>query len=304
MSIQKWFKNKITALSIAFSNVEKNLLNQDGKNLGEDIKQTRRHLQGTLVDSLLHGEVTQEVKNLRWRTYKILKETQSADIIFNGVDENGLPIYTIVKKNAKKGLAKIKIDSFDDYKLELVVDNSEISNSVTEAINDLLKDGIIGGVEYFATNKGDNPIKIKRIAMPRFCIERYTKKLNVRKINKKKKLLEFYISKYTNEYNVNANLFLKEINKVIKNGSHGISFLELDEVSFISNNTAGTNDFLYYSYGNLSFDKIIEFNGHYVIKFFADVNNDGDDILLEYIEPELDKKYKNKESKIKRPKDY
>jgi len=304
MSIQKWFKNKITALSIAFSNVEKNLLNQDGKNLGEDIKQTRRHLQGTLVDSLLHGEVTQEVKNLRWRTYKILKETQAAEIIFEGVDENGMPIYTISKKNTKKGLSKIKIDKFDNYKLELVVDNSEISNSVTEAINDLLKDGIINGAEYFATSKGDNPIKIKRATMPKFCIERYTKKLNIRKINKDKKLLEFYVNKYSNEYNVNANLFLNEINKLIKNGPHNINFLELDEVSFISNNTIGTSDFLSYSYGNISFDKVIEFNGYYVIKFFAEVINDGDDILSEYIEPELDEKYKNKESKIKRPKDY
>jgi hypothetical protein len=304
MSINKWFKNKIAAISIAFSNVEKNLFNQDGKNLVEDIKQTRRYLQGTLVDSLLHGEITQEVKNLRWRTYKILKETQAAEIIFNGVDENGMPIYTIVKKNAKKSLSKIKVDAFDKHKLELVVDNSETSNTVTEAINDLTKDGIIGGAEYFATNKGDNPIKVKRKTMPRFCIERYTKKLNIRKINKEKKLLEFYISKYTNEYNVNANLFLKEINKLIKNGAHNINFLELDEISFITNNTIGANDFLSYSYGNISFDKVIEFNGYYVIKFFADVINDGDDILTEYIEPELDKKYKNKESKIKIPKNY
>jgi hypothetical protein len=300
MSIKEWFKNKITALSIAFSNVEKSLLNQDGKNLDGGVKQTRRHLQGTLVDSLIHGEITQEVKNLRWRTYKILKETQAAEIIFNGVDENGLPIYTIVKKNPKKGLSKIKIDSFDDYKLELVVDNNEIPNSITEAINDLLKDGIISGAEYFATNKGDNPIKIKRATMPRFCIERYTKKLNIRKINKKKKLLEFFINKYTNEYNANANLFLKEINKLIKNGPDNLNFLELDEVSFISNNTIGANDFLTYSYGNISFDKVIEFNGYYVIKFFADVINDGEDILSKYIEPELEKKYSNKESKTKK----
>ena len=60
---------------------------------------------------------------------------------------------------------------------------------------------------------------------------------------------------------------------------------------------AGSEDFLLYSYGDLNFDKIIEFDGYYVIKFKSKVLIDGKDILLDYIEPELEKKYENKERK-------
>ena len=75
------------------------------------------------------------------------------------------------------------------------------------------------------------------------------------------------------------------------------NFLEFEEVSFVTNNTLGAQDFLLFSYGKITFNKIVEFDGNYVIKFNAKVLKNGEDILINYIDLELEKKYKNKQKK-------
>jgi hypothetical protein len=57
---------------MAFANVEKMpYLKQ--VNLCPLITQSQRLTQGQVLDSLVNGEVTQEVMDLRWRTYKLCK---------------------------------------------------------------------------------------------------------------------------------------------------------------------------------------------------------------------------------------
>jgi hypothetical protein len=296
MKIKRWFRNKLAALTIAMSNVEKNSLGQNGKTLDQLTGEERRSTEGTLADSLVHGEVTQEVKNLRWRTYKILKESDKSTATIVGYDEENNPILHVNSKNQKHLLNKIKIDEYDDYELELVVDNSEITNSVSELL-ELIENDEISSNDYFALNKTKKPIKINRSFIPKFEIERYCKKLNVRKIDDDKRLLEFHIGKYPDEFNVNYNLFLKEIQKVINNGPRNINFLEFQKLGFITDKTIGSVDFLQFEYDILSFDKIIEFDGNFVIKFVAKISTNGFDILEIYKEEELEEKYKNKEVK-------
>jgi hypothetical protein len=313
--MKNWFKNKIAALTFAFSNVEKNILNQDGKTADNGTNQERRHLQGTLADSLVHGEVTQEVKNLRWRTYKILKSSDKTSLEFDYIDENGNIYYKTKRNDEKAILKKIKLDEYDEYDLEMVILNNEITigtyDAITkyfkeyetpvESINDnndnVVSHGEISSKEYFATNKTDKPINITRDCTPTFFIENFTKKINVRKIDENKKLLEFYVSKYPDEYNKNSKFFIKEIQKLITAGPRNISFLDINEIEFITNKTLGATDFLHYSFKVLNFDKIIEFDGNYVIKFNCETLIDGENILLKYVEPELEEKYDKKESK-------
>ena len=311
----KWFKNKIAALTFAFSNVEKNILNQNGAASDNKTNQEKRHLEGTLADSLVHGELTQEVKNLRWRTYKILKNSNKTSLEFDHIDENGNVFYRAKKHDEKAILKKIKLDTFDDYKLEMVFLNNEITigtfdavtkyfkeydtpiNSINDNNDNVVSHGEISSLEYFATNKAEKPINITREHTPKFLIENFTKKINIRKIDNTKKLIEFYVSKYPDEYNKNSKLFIKEIEKAIKLGQRNISFLEIDEVEFVTNKTIGATDFLKYSFKILNFDKIVEFDGNYVIKFVSETLIDGENILLKYVEEELEEKYNKKEAK-------
>jgi len=299
---------------MSFYGVEKNMFSSKNS-LDENINIVSEKDTGTLLHSLKNNIVTQEVLNLKWRTYKILKATNGVKSTITGYDEDGMPIVKTTKKNNKLGLKKVKVDEYDDYKLEMVLDNSEIALNTTDIMdNDNLSildaviqnyddDGniisvshaVIGSTELMAIEKGERPLKITREYVPNFFLENYTKKLNVRKINKKERLLEFYVSSYVDEYNKHTTLFLKNLKKAINNPKQ--SFLELSEVEFVTYKTIGVEDFLLFKYNNLKFDKIVEFNGFYVIKFKAMVEINGEDVLDEHRVEELDKKYEQKASK-------
>jgi len=316
--MKTWFKKQMGFLSLALANVEKNALGQKGDELDVSVSQEQRHTQGTLADSLKQGRVTQEVMNLRWRTYKILEQADGLTTRITGYDEDDMPITETRKIDKKKFLKKIRQDEFDNYELEMVIDNTEITMSTNEAmgnsnislfenpISSVNEDGIsvkthgeIKGDEYFITNKTEKPIFIERKNPAKFQIENFTKKLHVRKISDSKRLLEFYVSLYPDEYNRTSRFFISEIKKVIENGLNA-DMLEIENVKFITYKSIGVNDFLEYQYNDIIFDKIIEFNGHYVIKFIGNVSVDGLNIMLKHKQDELDKKYENKEAKNKR----
>ena len=316
IEMKKWLKNKLAIISLAASNVEKNAFGQNGESLSTDVSYTQRHTKGQLADSLMNGEITQEVMDLRWRTYKVLRQSEGLVSEVTGYDKDGYPIVKTTKVDKKKVLSKITTEPTDEYPLEIVLDNEEITNGVNDIINNkyievsetpvLNSDnlgnvtgathGIISGEEYFATYKTEKPIVITRDFFPKFNIETYSKKLHVKTINETEKLLEFYISKYSDADNKRSVLFINEMKKAINNPMLSNMF-EIKDVSFTTYKTIGCDDFLYYEYEIVSLDKIVEFNEFYVVKFRANVIVEAEDILEHHRMSELDKKYENKEKK-------
>lgn len=317
MAINKWFKKQMISLSLAMSGIEKNALGQNGSTLDINVAQEQRHSQGTLADSLINGVITKEVESLRWRTYKIMRamEGLSTKVTY---DEDGNPTsVTTTAYDNKKSLPLIKMDTFDSYPLEMVIDNTPITTSVKDGMNldiktnekpviNFNKDGIaesathgeISSTELASTLKNELPICIGREALPKFEIETYTTKINVRKINETERLLEFYVSMYPNEENRTSRLFLSDMKKAIENPRMS-TILDITNVGFITYNNIGVNDFMEYQYDVKKFDKIIEFNGHYVIKFITEVVVDGRYILEHHRVNDLDNKYDKKERKKK-----
>jgi len=314
--IKNWLNKKIAILTLAMANVEKNSLGQSGDMLTTDTAKFKRNTQGTVADDLKQGVITEEVKNLRWRTYKVLQETQGLTAEIIGYDEDGMPIVKTKKVNYKSVLKKIKLEPSDNYPLEMVVDNSEIVISGNEAMDnnyiELLENpnityddkgeaisathGEIDSNEFFAMNKTEKPIIIERDELPKFKLETYTKKLHIRKINDSKRLLEFYVSMYPDEFNRTTRLFISDVKKAIENPIQS-TMLQIKTVNFVSYKTIGVNDFLEFKYNNIEFDKITTYNGHYVIKFVVDIELDGISIFDEHRVETLDKKYENKEKK-------
>lgn len=307
-----WLTKKLSTLSFAFANVEKNALSQKGDVLSSDINQVRRHTEGQLADSLVNGVITQEVIDLRWRTYKILKETQNVSSKIVGFDKSGYAIVETNKANIKKGLKKIKIDKVDNYELEMVIINDPITIGVSDIMNNqyvksevtpIIDEkentatlGTITGDEYYNSFKTEFPIKIDRMFHPKFMIEKFTKKLNVRDIDGENKLLEFYISKYPDKDDRKTIIFINQIKKAIENPL-SVNFLELVKISFVTYKCLGVADFLLFEYDNVIFDKIVEFDGNYVIKFKAKISTNGEAMFDKFKVDELDKKYENKEAK-------
>lgn len=317
MDLSKWIKRQVGIISLAMSGIEKNALGQNKDQLATPINQERRHTQGTLADSLLNGIITAEVETLRWRTYKVLESAKTFTTKITGYDDKGNPTIEHVKYDPVNALKNIKIDTFDNYPLQMVIDNSIITTSVIDEMDKLDDDNSMftklptinydekGFVESAThgefkikdqLDKHERPIKIEREYLPNFQIENFATKLNVRTINETERLLEFYILKYADEDNRTTRLLISEIKKASLN-PRASSMLDIKEVGYITYKALGVSDFLEYQYKIKSFDKIIEFNSYYVIKFKADVTVNGRSIVEEFRDKALDERYKNKEPK-------
>jgi hypothetical protein len=141
------------------------------------------------------------------------------------------------------------------------------------------------------------PISITREHRPKFELENYTKKLHVKEINDKEFLLEFFISKYPNQFDKKSDFFLSDIKKLISQPKRYNSIIDINTVSFVTNNTVGVPDFLEFEYNVQKFDKIVEFNEFYVVKFISEVTIEAKSIIDKFRNEELDEKYKNKEKR-------
>lgn len=318
--VKNWFRRQAAALALATASVEKGVLGQSSEELEGTIGHEQRHNQGTLADALDRGEITQEVKELRWRMFKVLEASDKMLISSLSVDDEGYHTLDVKKVDPvamQVRLRKVKVDDFDDYPLEMVIDNKDVTLGGMDAINDEMKIydlverkanikevsgvttttlGIIDSESYHSSIKGEKPVKVIRELRPKFEIEKYTKKLNVRKINDSERLLEFYVSIYPDEYDRTSRMFLSELKRVIKNPRIS-DMIEISSVGFTTYKSIGVKDFHQFQYKITGFDKIVEFNGHYIIKFKADVIVNGEYLLEKYRLKELDEKYTKKESK-------
>lgn len=318
----KWVKRQVAVLSLAMAGVEKNALSQVGRDIDLNEREEQSHKKGTLEYALVQGEVTQEVRDLRWRMYKMLDASDKIIVTSMGVDEEGyhtLDIEEPTEKGQNVLLHKVRLDEFDDYPLEMVVNNEPITLGTSAAFNDNLtaytdtqvaasfkeynsddKRATLGEIDNDAYQSFINPglpIEVIREYMPKFEIEKYTKKVNVRNISSTEKLLEFYVSKYPDEFDRKSRLFLSELKRGMVN-PRTCDMFDIKTVSFTTYKTVGVKDFRHYVYDVQSFDKIVEFDGNYVIKFKCGVTTNGEYLLEKFREGELELRYKNKESKF------
>ena len=313
--ISTWLSRQIGSLMLATAKVEQNALSQEGQSLGTEASKFQRHSQGTLADDLVNGVITQEVKDLRWRMYKVLEASAKVSAkVVGDLDSGEYEIETYISEGTDVILNKVKLDSSDDYKLEMVVDGEAITKGREEALNadaidtTLATESIIDedgnerktlGVISNEDNEHHDieyPIKVDREDTPKFYIEKYTKKLNVRVIDETYRLVEFYISKYPSEYNRNTYLLVSELKRAMVN-PRSTNILYIDNIGFVTYKTIGVNDFRVFEYKVVEFDKIVEFDGYFVIKFKCEVTTNGEYLLEKYREADLDNKYEKKERK-------
>lgn len=192
-------------------------------------------------------------------------------------DENN-KMFDLVYKN-------YKVDKFGEF-IEVEIEDEEEKRTLAKISFD----------DMVASMKSKKTIYVQRDIKPKFEIEYYSKKLLVRAINEKEKILEFYLSLYPDEYDRKTRLLISEIKKAIKN-PRASDLLDIQKVGFISDKTIGSTDGMEYEYEVKKFDKIVEFNGHYVIKFIAEVTVNGENIFEKYKLDELEKRYEAKAPK-------
>ncbi len=233
--------------------------------------------------NLLKGEVTQAVKELRYEMYQA--ERKSYEYQYSGggycqKKEKTIPLHIAIE---------------DDESIFLIQTNKENTSTINDY--NIVWDG---GINHKIDNNKDYgerllhsyTINIERDFLPRYKIEEFTYRLVVKKKNDKF-VLDFYTPFYKDPYNKRLSMFIKEIEK-IKNGDKQNDIIDFNTVTFITDNAYGADNLKEYSFTDFVFRNVIEYEGYYIVQFYANMIKN-EDLTDEFYDEIADMKNKNHE---------
>ena len=226
--------------------------------------------------ALLNGEITQEVEELRYRTYKVDKETKTFEYFAP----------TLALKRDKQDTKFLKYDDSDGLELITVQPNDFLVETVSETLEQ------VGG----RGKRTQYRIKIKRNFIPRYKIEEYITRLDVKKLDDKHVILDMYVSKYPNDKDFKSKGFVREVEK-IRDEKIKSDILDYEEISFLTNHAYKMDDMVKFVFKNIFFREVVEFDGHYILRFKASIQQDTIDLTKIFYSKTMDEKYKNKVKK-------
>ena len=228
-----------------------------------------------LFKALLNGEITQEVEELRYKTYLVDKESRNWEYY--------TPTLALKKNN-------------NDTKF-LKYDDSDGLELITSQLNDLMLKGIDDSIKEFekSTNQ-EYTISVKRDFTPRYRLEKFTTRLDVKKLDETHVILDFFVSSYSKPDDFTTAGFINEV-KRIKDGQVKSDIIDMEEVSFITFHAYKLYDHLKFVFKNICFREIVEFDGHYILRFKAAFSTENRDPVKRYFSKTMNDKYANKEKK-------
>lgn len=299
MNQLKKLYNKLNAywigLLYGLKNTNDTVFTQSGidNSIGTEIQQ--QVSENRVSKDLLKGEVTQQVEELRYRTYKIDRESKQFEYFSP----------TKALRFDKQDSKFVKYDNTDNLELITIQLNHIQTASVYDGTKniDFLKASLSDEQGNVAINVGhfdvDNTynINIERDFMPRFKLEAYTTRLVVKKLdNNDNMILDFYVSKYPQEKDMKSIYFIKELEKMMS-GYRQSDITSINRLSFVTSHAYGLNDMIEFRFDHIYYKDILEYDGHYVLKFKAHAYVNGKDQTDEYYSKSMDEKYKNHEKK-------
>jgi len=244
--MSNWISKGAVTFSLALGKLEKDLLAQNGS---EDILEQNTgivnpYIANQLMNDLKQGRLTQQVKEFRKKHYQILKE--SAKYKFK--DGQLMSEQEVRQSKIAQG------DPYDSYQVEVVFDNKSLGKS-------LFEEGEV------------RPMKIQRGVVPKHKLENYTSTVHVRDIDGKNKLIDFYIPNKPGNESI-----IREVEQ-IRSNPRVTDLVNFTKISF----TTQDSDMLVFEYRTLAFDKIVEYNGNYIVKMFAEVTKNGDWVAQKFM---------------------
>ena len=189
-------------------------------------------------------------------------------------------------KRDKQDTKFLKYDDRDGLELITVQPNDFLVETVSETLEQ------VGG----RGKRTQYRIKIKRNFTPRYKIEEYITRLDVKKLDDKHVILDMYVSKYPNDKDFKSKGFVREVEK-IRDEKIKSDILDYEEVSFLTNHAYKMDDMVKFVFKNIFFREVVEFDGHYILRFKASIQQDIIDLTNIFYSKTMDEKYKNKEKK-------
>lgn len=263
-------------LMYAMKGTEDIILHNTGSDNGISINIRKQVEENRVAQSLLRGEVTQAVEELRYRTYLVDKESKD----FNYFAP------TLALRKDKQDSKFVKWDDSDGLELITVQPNDMLVENVLETLEQ------VGG----RGKRTEHRIKVKRSFVPRYRIEDYMKRIDVKKLDEKHVILDMYFSIYTNELDFKSKGFVRELEK-IRDEHIKSDILDYEEISFISSHALKVEDLTKFTFRNIWFKEIKEFDGHFILRFKSSYEMTGNDLTKKYYSKTMAQKYETNAEK-------
>lgn len=236
-----WF-NIVTFFNLFFRGLhqaDKVAFGSKEEALNKDSSFEQQQEQDCVWNDVLKGELTQRVKDLRYSTSHVVRESAKYQYVGNGI---------IQKRNMFE--YKGNAHNPEDYEIVLVQDNACITQGV------------------FQTNPiKEYTIKLRSDYKFKYNLDSYTKKIVVRRnIESGELFLDVYFSDYLEKYNNEHKFIIAEIKRIF-NGDRRSDILSIKEVNFITSKAFGDNDGVSYRFKVINFSDMAKFDGNSVFTF-------------------------------------
>lgn len=283
--VKKWFNNIRFSFSIFLHSIFRGMKSADDKTMGmtkegeiaENAIEEQVQQQGVLND-LERGEVTQEVMELRDSNYRILKHANDYEYLGNG---------NVVAKTKSMIQDDLKVFNPENYKVLLIQDNKLVVKGLVEATRDIEKEG--------DTVKEDMEeryvLKIERDVFPRFLIEKYVKKIVIRKFDAFKVKVDLYCSSYARQFIPTDSLFITEMMNIYGKKIRNYDTVDINSIEFITDKAYGVDDITLYKFDSLVYESMNMYDKDFVITYLGVPVCDGLDLTEKYKTKEMDEKY-------------
>lgn len=272
-------------LFAGMKSTEDEILHQNGLDLEGGVGINQRITEKSVAKALLRGELTQEVIDLRHRTYVIAREATHYNYFSP----------TLAQKKGENNYkyAENSILKNENDVIVTIQDNKPIIETVTETLERIGENG------KFIDKKKEYNINITRQSntTPRFKLEDFIKKIVVKKgDNEYTAILDLYVSKYPDDKNMKSKPFIRELERIIDNGIKSDIF-DINTINFETYKAYKLDDMIYFEFGDIQLKSIIEYEGSYIIQLITNILVGGEDRAEQFYSENMAKKYENKEKK-------
>lgn len=268
------------------------LTSQDVSNLNGGVSIQQKKEATSLSEALLRGELTQEVKELRHRMYKIERETEYfTDKITEKLHKRTEKNYTIRKELEE-------YDVKNGYEVKLIQHNFTDGINTSDSLSFFTNNNTISGKDLSSNEKNLRKFTINVLYSEpsRVHIGRFIKSVKY-KTKDEKHYVDISLSKYKLEGDVISSFILSKLNNTNKEELNRLDFLKISKIDFITFKCYKATNSMYYSFDNLTYEDFYEYDGNYYVTYRLEKEPEVIDMYEQYRVEELDKKYENKERK-------
>ena len=254
----------------------------------------RIELDGVYAD-ILKEKKTQEVLELVDMSYRVAREANQYDVTLIGdVGDDSVGSDKELKAVAVKKVA-MKYDKHKElfnergYHIILIQNNKLIpkKGNFSATIKDFVEAINTSGNDFVPL------IEINYDGFtPRFTIAKYITKAVARETKAGKTKIDLYLPTEAGQFTKTDAILIAELHRILENDLKKTDFLDILELSFVTDKAFGAEDYIKYMFKALKFNKISIFDGYFVLTFnVSEVSTF--DIVEAHKTESLTKKYDN-----------